>query len=95
MTLSNLQEKYQVRNSSLKLKNETDEKWRRSGIIKHHIVNRCRGGKSTPDNLLRFEDVRAPGTSIWQSDEEVAELLQDAKRKQSAPPKIVYGTINR
>ena len=33
--------------------------WRRSGkIIKHHIVNRCRGGKSTPDNLLRFDSER-------------------------------------
>ena len=63
--------------------------WKRSGkIIKHHIVNRCRGGKSTPDNLLRFDSERERAWHFLfgnQSFEEVAELLlrcQRAKRRQ-------------
>lgn len=53
--------------------------WKRSGkIIKHHIVNRCRGGKSTPDNLLRFDSERERAWHFLfgnKSFEEVAELL--------------------
>ena len=65
--------------------------WRRSGkIIKHHIVNRCRGGKSTPDNLLRFDSERERAWHFLfgnKSFEEVAELLlktSQMKRRQKA-----------
>ena len=58
--------------------------WRRSGkIIKHHIVNRCRGGKSTPDNLLRFDSERERAWHFLfenKSFEEVAELLLRCSR---------------
>ena len=27
-------------------------------MVKHHIVNRCRGGSNTPDNLLLFDENR-------------------------------------
>jgi len=60
------------------------KKWRRSGkIIKHHIVNRCRGGKSTPDNLLRFDSERERAWHFLfenKSFEEVAELLLRCSR---------------
>lgn len=62
--------------------------WSRSGrFVKHHIVNRVRGGKSEPSNLLRFDEARE---KAWHflfknlSFEEVAELLlrtQRAKRR--------------
>jgi hypothetical protein len=41
-------------------KNEkTTREWRRSGtIIKHHMINRCRGGGSEESNLLRFDSER-------------------------------------
>ena len=65
--------------------------WKRSGkIIKHHIVNRCRGGKSTPDNLLRFDSERERAWHFLfgnKSFEEVAELLlktSQMKRRQKA-----------
>lgn len=67
------------------------KKWKRSGkIIKHHIVNRCRGGKSTPDNLLRFDSERERAWHFLfgnKSFEEVAELLlktSHMKRRQKA-----------
>ena len=33
--------------------------WKRSGkMVRHHIKNRCRGGKSTPSNLLKLDSER-------------------------------------
>jgi len=67
------------------------KKWKRSGkIIKHHIVNRCRGGKSTPDNLLRFDSERERAWHFLFGNKsfiEVAELLlktNQMKRRQKA-----------
>jgi len=32
---------------------------KRSGkMVKHHITNRCHGGKSTPENLIRLDSER-------------------------------------
>lgn len=65
------------------------KKWKRSGkMIKHHITNRCQGGKSTPENLLRFDSERERAWHFLfgnQSFEEVAELLlktSQMKRRQ-------------
>lgn len=55
------------------------KKWKRSGkVIKHHITNRVNGGKSTPENLLRFDSERERAWHFLfknMSFEEVAELL--------------------
>jgi len=63
-------------------------KWKRSGkIIKHHIVNKCRGGKAKPSNLLKFDSERERAWHFIfgnKSFEEVAELLtrtQKMKRR--------------
>jgi len=33
--------------------------WKRSGrFVNHHLKNRCRGGKSTPSNLLKLDSER-------------------------------------
>jgi hypothetical protein len=55
------------------------KEWKRSGkMVQHHITNRCHKGRSTPDNLLRFDSERE---RAWHflfknlSFEEVAELL--------------------
>ena len=53
--------------------------WNRSGrMIKHHIVNRCMGGHSTPDNLLCFDSEREKAWHFLfgnKSFDEVAKLL--------------------
>jgi hypothetical protein len=53
--------------------------WKRSGrIVRHHIKNRCHGGKSTPSNLLKFDSERERAFHFVfgnKSFEEVAELL--------------------
>jgi len=55
------------------------KKWKRSGrMVKHHITNRCHGGKSTPSNLLKFDSERERAFHFIfgnKSFEEVAELL--------------------
>lgn len=55
------------------------KKWKRSGrIINHHIKNRCKGGKSTPENLLKFDSERERAWHFLfknMSFKEVAELL--------------------
>jgi len=53
--------------------------WKRSGkFVKHHIKNRVNHGKSTPENLLRFDSERERAWHfLFQnlSFREVAELL--------------------
>jgi len=55
------------------------KKFRRSGVmIKHHITNKCKGGKSTKENLLVFDQNRERAWHFLfgnKSFEEVAELL--------------------
>jgi hypothetical protein len=52
---------------------------KRSGkMVKHHITNRCRGGKSAPDNLIRLDSERERAWHFLfgnHSFEEVAALL--------------------
>ena len=58
--------------------------WKRSHkIIRHHIKNRVNGGKSTPDNLLRFDSERERAWHFLFGNkdfEEVAELLLRTSR---------------
>ena len=60
------------------------KQWKRSGkTVKHRIKNRCRGGKSTPDNLLRFDSERERAWHFLFGNkdfEEVAELLLRTSR---------------
>lgn len=53
--------------------------WKRSRkIIKHHIVNRCKKGKSETYNLLRFDSEREKAWHFLFGNkdfDEVAELL--------------------
>ncbi len=60
------------------------KKWKRSGrFIKHHIKNRCKGGRSTPDNLLLFDSERERAWHFLFKNkdfEEVAELLLRCSR---------------
>ena len=53
--------------------------WKRSGrFVNHHIKNRCHGGKSTPQNLLKLDSERERAFHFVfgnKSFEEVAELL--------------------
>jgi len=63
--------------------------WKRSGkIIKHHIVNKVRKGKTETSNLLKFDRERERAWHFLfgnKSFEEVAELLtrtQKMKRRQ-------------
>ena len=55
------------------------KKWKRKGkFVKHHIVNRCKGGKSTPSNLLVLDESREKAWHFLFGNkdfEEVAELL--------------------
>ena len=55
------------------------KKWKRSGkMVKHHITNRVKGGKSTAENLLKFDSERERAWHFLfknKSFEEVAELL--------------------
>lgn len=55
------------------------KKWTRSRkIVKHHITNRVKGGKSTPSNLLKFDSERERAWHFLfgnKSFEEAAELL--------------------
>lgn len=70
-------------------------RWKRSGrIIKHHIINRCNGGKDNTGNLLHFDEARE---KAWHflfgnlSFREVAELLlrvADAKERQDLIQRI-------
>ena len=51
---------------------------RRKRFVKHHITNKCMGGKSTPSNLIRLEERREKAFHIAfgnKSFEEVIELL--------------------
>lgn len=72
----------------IKAINREEREWKRKGKkIKHHIVNRCHGGKSETSNLLSFDEARE---KAWHflfnnlSFEEVAELLLRTVRAKNA-----------
>lgn len=61
-----------------------ERQWKRTGrIIKHHIVNRCNGGKNTNNNLLQMDEAREKAWHFLfknKSFMEVAELLARTAR---------------
>jgi len=64
------------------------KEWKRSGKkIRHHIKNRCKGGKSEPSNLLLFDSERERAWHFLfgnKSFEEVAILLLRVVRAKKA-----------
>jgi hypothetical protein len=56
-----------------------NKEWKRGKrFVQHHIVNRCRKGKSEPSNLIRLDEQREKAWHFLFGNmdfEEVAELL--------------------
>lgn len=69
-------------------KEKQAKNWQRSGvIIKHHILNRCRGGSNKEHNLLSFDSEREKAWHfLFQnlSFKEAAELLLRCDRAKRA-----------